>query len=42
MKLRLVETANRRTAEPQNIECRMSKGGIAALCLFEKVMSAED
>jgi hypothetical protein len=26
----------KRTAEPQNIECRMSKEGIAALGLFKK------
>jgi hypothetical protein len=29
--------ANRRTAEPQNIEYRMSKGGIATLGLFYKI-----
>jgi hypothetical protein len=45
MKLRSVKSepqnslkANRRIS---NVEYRMSKGGIASLCLYEKVMSAE-
>jgi hypothetical protein len=38
MKLHKVK---KRTAEPQNIEYRMSKGGFAPLSLMEKVMSAE-
>jgi hypothetical protein len=35
-------TMEKRIAEPQNIEYRMSKGGFVALCLNEKAMSAED
>ncbi len=33
--------SKKRTAEPQNIEYRMSKGGFASLSLSEKVMSDE-
>ncbi len=32
----------KRKSDPQNIEYRKSKGGIASLSQMEKVMSAED
>jgi hypothetical protein len=35
-------TAEPGNSEPQNIEYRMSKGGIAALCISVAVLRAED
>jgi len=34
VKFRRIESTEKRTAEPQNIEYRMSKGGFALLSLF--------